>query len=736
MGRRLLWSTALGGALLWPVAARAAICDALSWVSVSPGVTYHDCSDSEPAVHVVTISRSLPDYELRVLADPESQSTFHLRELDDLADDADALVALNGYYWEGDEGFVCGPGPLSCEGTPKTSVFLNGERRTSLSSEFFSETLFGFGDGGPRGIPIRHMEGTEIEDAVNALYRESGYGAGLVVRYGFVTPPTNDEKYRQSILGYSEDKVVMLVTDDDYSVAELASTLEAFDVEFALQNDGGRSARLIVNGDVDEDLKANPLPVGDREIAYGIGLVPRPRQGHCKDVRDGSGNLFGFLCVTPSSYGYDAQFTMIDDGSSRCGDFQFMLTGIDGPSIYDQGAYPACTSSPGLHSYFFQTGTLGGCATLHLFQNAGDDFGRTQWFVPACPEDVDPGPGPVGGGITTFERGGIFYVTGPQESAGHELSWSYSVGAGTEPAATCSFGDPHALLTSFSCDRPGTYHVTLAVDGVATFSTVVRFTNKAPTVSIRSLEPWELFEARADVQLEATISDSAYDSHTCRVDWDDGGVEELAATDGKCTLTHRYTSAGMYTIQITATDRYGAEGTDEVMIVVQDPYGASATSDGSFLSAAGALFEEPAASGEAWFHLTGRFYPAQSHAPVGDAKLWLAGTDFRFDSGASALEWLVVTPDGKVAAKGTGTLQGDNAAYGFVFYGYDGCTVQSTAHCQPGGDRFRVVVWDLAAGPNPGRGLLYDNNSQAGYDVDVVSPAPLQSGTVTIHPPS
>jgi Phosphodiester glycosidase/PKD domain len=732
MGRPFLRWTALGAALLWPAPARAEVCDALSWVSVAPGVTYHDCSDSDPAVHVVTISRSLPDYELRVLADPESQSTFHLRELDDLAGNDDALVAINGYYWEGDEGFVCGPGPLSCEGTPKTSVFLNGERRTSLSPDFFSETFLGFGRGGPRGIPISHMDGTEIDDPVNALFRESGYGAGLVVQHGFVTPPAGDEKYRQSILGYSEDKVVMLVTDGDYSIAELASTFEAFDVQYALQNDGGRSARLVINGDVDEDLKANPLPVGDREIAYGIGLVPRPRQGHCKDVRDGSDNLFGFLCVTPSSYGYDAQLTMLDDGSGRCGDFQFMLSSVDGPEVFDQGAYPACTSSPGLHSYFFETGTLGGCATLHLFQNSGDDFGRTQWFVPACPEDSDPGS--VVGGITTFERGGVFYVSGPEASAGHELAWSYSVGAGTEPTATCSFGDPQALLTSFSCDRPGTYHVMLTVDGVDTFSTVVRFTNQAPSVSIRSLEPWELFEASAEIELEATIADSAYDSHTCVVDWDDGSVEELAVSDGTCALTHSYPAAGMYTIRVTATDRYGAEDTDEVMIVVQNPYGASSTSDGSLSSPPGALFAEPAAAAEAWFHLTGRFYPAQSHSPVGEARLWLAGTSFRLDSGPDALEWLVVTPDGKVAAKGTGTRPGHAGAFGFVFYAYDGCAVQSAEHCQPGGDSFRAVVWDLAAGPNPGRGLLYDNNAQAGYDVDTARPAPLQSGGVTIFP--
>lgn len=721
--------------LLWPTAAHAEICDALSSTAVAPGVQYHDCSDSDPAVHVVTISRSLPDYELRVLADPMNQSTFHMLELDDLAERDDALVALNGYYWEGDEGFVCGPFPLSCEGTPKTSVFLNGERRTSLSDEFFSETFMGFGRGGPFGIPIKHMEGTEIDDPINDPYREFGYGAGLVVYQGFLMPPQNDQAYRQSILGYSENEIVMLVTDDDYKIADLGSTLEAFDVQWAVQNDGGRSARLVVRGDVDEDLKHNPLPVGDRQIAYGVGLVPRPRQGHCKDVRDGSGAVFGYLCVTPSSYGYDAQFTMLDDGSNRCGDFQFMLMGVDGPQVYDQGAYPACTSAPGLHSYFFNTGTLGGCATLHLFEQGGDDFGRDQWFVPACPDELDPEP--AVGGITTFERGGIFYVSGPATVDGSTLDWSYSVGDDTDPAATCSFGDPHALMTSFSCDRPGTYNVVLSVNGASAFSTVVRFVNQAPVVSIRNLEPWQLFQqSSADIQLEATIADSAYDSHTCKVAWDDGTIDEFAASGGTCALAHRYAAAGMYTIQVTVTDRYGAQSTDDVMIVVQNPYGATSTGDGSFLSPAGALFDHPSAVGEAWFHLTARFYPAQSYVPVGDAKVWLPGSDFRFDSGSSALQWLVVTPDGKVAAKGTGTLQGKGGSFGFVFYGYDGCGAASAPHCQPGADQFRVVVWDLAAGPNPGRGLLYDNNPEAGYDIDVVGPEPFQSGALTIHPPT
>jgi hypothetical protein len=92
----------------------------------------------------------------------------------------------------------------------------------------------------------------------------------------------------------------------------------------------------------------------------------------------------------------------------------------------------------------------------------------------------------------------------------------------------------------------------------------------------------------------------------------------------------------------------------------------------------------------------------------------------------------VVTPDGKVAAKGTGTVNG-NSGYGFVLYGYDGCLNGGASGCRPGEpDRFRAVVWEGERSvPTPGS--LYDTYRGADFDVDRALPWPAMSGEVTIH---
>jgi hypothetical protein len=97
----------------------------------------------------------------------------------------------------------------------------------------------------------------------------------------------------------------------------------------------------------------------------------------------------------------------------------------------------------------------------------------------------------------------------------------------------------------------------------------------------------------------------------------------------------------------------------------------------------------------------------------------------------------VVTPDGKIASKGHGTLAGRSGEYGYVYYGYDGCANGQTPGCVPGPDRFRTVLWPLSEGtyPTPAN-VTYDNRPSAGYDVDVAAPQQLTSGIVTIHRPS
>lgn len=184
------------------------------------------------------------------------------------------------------------------------------------------------------------------------------------------------------------------------------------------------------------------------------------------------------------------------------------------------------------------------------------------------------------------------------------------------------------------------------------------------------------------------------------------------------------------------TDDDGGSDNATTMIVVYDPEGPWNNSDGSLDSPTGLLTTDPGASGEFWFHLTGRYYHPTDTVPVGTAKAWLAGNDFRFDAGSTGIEWLVATPDGKIAAKGTGTLQGKTGRYGFVFYGYDGCDDGANGPCQPGKDRFRVVIWDTATGPIPSANSMYDNTPTAGYDLDEAEPDTVRSGIVTIQYPT
>ena len=70
------------------------------------------------------------------------------------------------------------------------------------------------------------------------------------------------------------------------------------------------------------------------------------------------------------------------------------------------------------------------------------------------------------------------------------------------------------------------------------------------------------------------------------------------------------------------------------------------------------------------------------------------------------LDWMVVTPDGKIAIKGTAErIPGQNV--GFVLYGYYGCPAGQTSGCQPGPHRLRMVVWDanhLRPDPRGGTG--------------------------------
>lgn len=78
-----------------PAALDAVACSPESpGIPIAPGVLYYDCSSSEPAVHIVTVDRSLPATEIQLIADRRSDDPpgkLRLKRVKDLAAGVDAI---------------------------------------------------------------------------------------------------------------------------------------------------------------------------------------------------------------------------------------------------------------------------------------------------------------------------------------------------------------------------------------------------------------------------------------------------------------------------------------------------------------------------------------------------------------------------------------------------------------------------------------------------------------------
>lgn len=341
---------------------------------------------------------------------------------------------------------------------------------------------------------------------------------------------------------------------------------------------------------------------------------------------------------------------------------------------------------------------------VHECNWGGDDYDST---IPPVdrpdnqPPIVDAGPDVAGDEGTAVKLSG----SAVDELGQPATRWTYEPVNGVDAGATCSFADESRLATTVTCTDDGEYRVTLtADDGVnepVGDSAVLTVRNVAPTLTLKAPENWAVYRVENQVTLDAPFTDpGSNDTHTCAVSWDDGTTEEFPAEGGSCSRSRTFEHAGMYTMKVTVTDDDGGADSADTMVVVYDPRA-------GLLTGAGQVEDGTAFAAVAKYLTTDSTEPFGSFAlsaPTGDGE--------RLTFTTTTLEWLVITPDGKTAMKGTA------GEYGFVAY----ATL----------DGFRAVVWPLSAGPIPPADPLYDTNLGAGYDVDVAEPRALTTGAVVI----
>ena len=241
----------------------------------------------------------------------------------------------------------------------------------------------------------------------------------------------------------------------------------------------------------------------------------------------------------------------------------------------------------------------------------------------------------------------------------------------------------------------------------------------SPAPTARPTSPWRLLRVGEPVTTATEFTDpGTNDTHTCDIDWDDGTRISGPAPGHVCRGTHTYTRAGMYTIRSVITDDDGgALKVPGVLVVVYDPAGGAARGTGRLKAGDG-------------FDFTAG-YPARSATePDGQVTVALPARlnlDLR---NHQHLDWLVVTPDGKLAVKGTAERDPGHRV-GFLLYGYYGCPAGQTKGCQPGPHRLRLVVWDATATPD-GVPALYDNRPGGSFDLDQADPPAIDQGSILV----
>jgi PKD repeat protein len=243
-----------------------------------------------------------------------------------------------------------------------------------------------------------------------------------------------------------------------------------------------------------------------------------------------------------------------------------------------------------------------------------------------------------------------------------------------------------------------------------TDTSTVTVNNVAPAVGPIAVAPAALVEIGAPITASADFTDPGTDdTHAATWDWGDGttaGTVTQGAGSGSVADNHTYSSAGIYTIQLTVTDDDGGVGQSVFQfVVVYDPSAGFVTGGGWIDSQEGAYKPDPALAGKASFGFVSR-YKKGAAVPAGNTEFQFRTADLNFHS--SSYQWLVIAGD-TARFKGSGTVNGDGD-YKFMLWAGDDAP-----------DTFRIKIWTEA--DTGAEIVVYDN----GFDQAI------GGGQIVIH---
>ena len=180
--------------------------------------------------------------------------------------------------------------------------------------------------------------------------------------------------------------------------------------------------------------------------------------------------------------------------------------------------------------------------------------------------------------------------------------------------------------------------------------------NAAPIVGAISA-PAAPIQINSSFSVSASFSDiDSEDTHTATWDWGDGTSSQGTVGINTVSGGHLYVSQGVYIITLTVADDSNAIGSSEFRyLVAYSPSSAKVSGSRNFNSPAGALIDNPTATGSAKFGFNTAFVNNQT---TGNAKFMFEDIDFT----SSSINWVVVTGQ-KIQIEGIGSILGRSGQY-------------------------------------------------------------------------